>query len=139
MAPTQALETTGPHKKVKIFNDKTDNQAVIERRLVGQLGDNFSKAQLIELSRNSYLISNQVRLPILGQQIRPIMRDKDNFIDRKGYVLMKDSEFFSSSGRRIDHLYKGQLIDNETLKKYVLDPRMQRPLQLSTNSIQQRL
>ena len=62
------LETSMPHKPVKVFNDKAENQAVIERRLVGQLGDHFQDAQLIELSRNSYLISNRVRLPILGQQ-----------------------------------------------------------------------
>jgi hypothetical protein len=59
-------ETVEPHQQVKVFNDKADNQAVIERRLVGQLGDHFQHAQLIELSRNSYLISNSVRLPIVG-------------------------------------------------------------------------
>jgi hypothetical protein len=36
--------TAAPHRPVKVFNDKTDNQAVIERRLVGQLGDHFQNA-----------------------------------------------------------------------------------------------
>jgi len=38
------METVQPHKPVKVFNDKADNQAVIERRLVGQLGDHFENA-----------------------------------------------------------------------------------------------
>ena len=28
-------DTVAPHKPVKVFNDKAENQAVIERRLVG--------------------------------------------------------------------------------------------------------
>lgn len=44
MGTTRANETVAPHKQVKVFNDKTENQAVIERRLVGQLGDHFAQA-----------------------------------------------------------------------------------------------
>jgi hypothetical protein len=31
----KVMQTVQPHKPVKVFNDKADNQAVIERRLVG--------------------------------------------------------------------------------------------------------
>lgn len=52
------LNTATRHVPVNVFNDKTENQGVIEKRLVGQLGDRYKHAQLLELSRNNYLISN---------------------------------------------------------------------------------
>lgn len=74
-----------------IFQDKTENQEVIERRLVGQLGDRYTNAHLLELSRNNYLISNRVRLPVFGQAANLIERDKDS-IGRVNFVKMKDEE-----------------------------------------------
>lgn len=41
IAGKKAQETVAPHKPVKVYNDKSDNQTVIERRLIGQLGDPF--------------------------------------------------------------------------------------------------
>lgn len=55
-------------RKLKVFSDKISNQEVIEKRLVGQLGDRFQHAQLVEIYRNSYLISNRVKLPIFGRK-----------------------------------------------------------------------
>lgn len=101
-----AQSTAPPHKQIKVFNDKADNQAVIEKRLIGQLGEPFQHAQLIELSRNSYLISNQVRLPILGQQ-QPIHERTKESISRKGFQEMKDTEFYNS--RRLHEPYLSNL------------------------------
>lgn len=57
-AAKMTLNTATRHVPVNVFNDKTENQGVIEKRLVGQLGDRYKHAQLLELSRNNYLISN---------------------------------------------------------------------------------
>lgn len=35
IAGKKALDTVAAHKPVKVYNDKSDNQAVIERRLIG--------------------------------------------------------------------------------------------------------
>ena len=81
---TNANSTAAPKRQVKVFNDKPDIMGVIERRLIGQLGDPFQHAQLIELSRNSYLISNKVRLPVLGQQ-KPLHEPTKDNVSRKGF------------------------------------------------------
>lgn len=117
-----------PHRPVKVYNDKAENQAVIERRLVGQLGDHFQDAQLIELSRNSYLIQNRVRLPILGQQ-QPLHERNKETISRKGFQQMKDLDFYSS--RRLNEPYVSNLMD-ANLQKYVLDPRMRGIVETTT-------
>lgn len=68
---------------------------MIERRLVGQLGDRYTNAHLLELSRNNYLISNRVRLPVFGQAANLIERNKDT-VGREGFVRMKDAEYYFS-------------------------------------------
>jgi len=39
-----ALNTVAKYVPVNVFNDKTENQGVIEKRLVGQLGDRYKNA-----------------------------------------------------------------------------------------------
>ena len=73
------MDNAAPKKQpVQIFNDKATNQEVIERRLVGQLGDRFQHANLIELSRQSYLISNKVRMPIFGKKANLVERTDES-------------------------------------------------------------
>lgn len=61
------LTTKTRRGPLKITNTKEQKQDEIERQLVGQLGDRFKHARLLEVSENSYLISHGVRLPIFGQ------------------------------------------------------------------------
>ncbi len=104
---------------VNVYNDKTETQGVIEKRLVGQLGDRFENAKLLELSRNNYLISNDIRLPVLGVPAPIAVRDKEN-VTTKAYIKMKDNEFYIS--RRLVDPYVSNLT-NTNLQKYVLDPQ----------------
>ena len=66
-----ARETGTLPKKttLNITNHKAADQEVIEKRLVSQLGERYVHANLVELRPNSYLISQQVRLPVFGQSI----------------------------------------------------------------------
>ena len=75
---------------------------MIEKRLVAQLGDRYEHAELIEISRDSYLISNKVRLPIFGRKEKIVERTRDS-ISKKGYLLKASHQF-------------------STAHKYVLDP-----------------
>lgn len=115
-----ARESAALPKKpaLQIFNDKTANQQVIEKRLVGQLGERFVHADLIEINRNSYLISNRVRMPVFGRSVKPIERTEES-ISRKGYLLMKDSEFYTSSRVFTNQVFG---VSNALQHKYVLDP-----------------
>jgi hypothetical protein len=79
------METSAPFRPVKVFNNKSENQGVIEKRLVGQLGEPFQHAHLIELSRHSYLISNYVKMPILGVKHQIHERNKES-LSRKGFI-----------------------------------------------------
>ena len=118
--PPQFFRETIPKKTpVQIFNDKPATQQVIEKRLVGQLGDRYEHAQLIEISRNSYLISNKVRLPVFGRSEPIIERTKES-ISNKGYLLMKDSEFYTNS--RILAPGQNLNINQGIAHKYILDP-----------------
>ena len=92
-----ARETATLPKKASltITNHKAADQEVIEKRLVSQLGDRYTHANLVELRPNSYLISQHVRLPVFGQSINLIERN-DETISRKGFLAMKDQEFFKS-------------------------------------------
>ena len=63
--------------------------------MVGQLGERYENAKLLELSRNNYLISNDIRLPVLGHALPLTVRDKET-VTTKGYIKMKDNEFFIS-------------------------------------------
>lgn len=102
---------------VRIANDKAENQQLIEKRLIGQLGERFQHAQLIELSRQSYLISNSVRLPIFGRKANIMERTDDN-VSKKNYLLMKDGEFYANP-----RLLGQAGYNNPANHKYVLDPR----------------
>ena len=101
-----------------ITNHKAADQQVIEKRLVSQLGDRYVHANLIELRPNSYLISQNVRLPIFGRSVKPIERT-DESMSRKGYHMMKDREFISST-RVFGNQDFG--FTNAQHHKYVLDP-----------------
>lgn len=114
-----ANATAPKHMPAQVFNDKADNQGAIERRLVGQLGDRYKHAELLELSRNNYLISHRVRLPVLGRSCMLIEPSKEN-LARTGYQRMKDVEFYSS--RRLANPTMSNLT-NVSLQRYVLDPR----------------
>lgn len=60
MPQVTMARTTGtlPRKPtLQITNHKAADQEVIEKRLVGQLGDRYVHANLVELRPNSYLIS----------------------------------------------------------------------------------
>ena len=72
-------------------NNKGDDQKVIEKRLVQQLGDQYAHAELIEISRGSYLIQNNVRLPIYGRSPPRLERNKQS-ISKRGYLVMRDKE-----------------------------------------------
>ena len=85
---------------------------------MGQLGDRYEHAVLLELSRNNYLISNEVRLPVLGVAAPLTVRDKDS-ITTKAFIKMKDNEFYIS--RKLVNPYGSNLL-NTNLQKYVLDP-----------------
>lgn len=90
---------------------------MIEKRLIGQLGERFQHATLIELSRQSYLILNNVRIPIFGRKANIIERTPES-ISKKSYLLMKDSEFYTN--QRI----LGQTgYTNLANHRYVLDTR----------------
>ena len=63
---------------------------MIEKRLVGQLGDRYQNAELLELSRNNYLIANKVRLPVLGKPLNILARNKET-LSKNGFLRMKDT------------------------------------------------
>lgn len=72
---------------------------------------------MIELSRQSYLISNRVRLPIFGRKANIMERTEDN-TSKKNYLLMKDGEFYANP-----RLLGQAGYTNPGNHKYVLDPR----------------
>ena len=77
---------------------------MIEKRLVSQLGDRFTHANLIELRPNSYLISQKVRLPVFGQKVQPVERT-DETMSRAGFLKMKDQEFYASGRAFGNHVF----------------------------------
>lgn len=68
--------------KKDAHNERAQRQDEIERRLVGQLGDRFRDAQLLEVSEGSYLIRNRVKLPIFGKKLHAIILTKKDNIDK---------------------------------------------------------
>ena len=104
---------------MKIFSDKTYNQDVIQKRLVGQLGERFEHAQLIELQRGAYLISNRVRLPVFGKKA-PILERTDENMTREGFRAVKEAEHlaWSDAARGALGLHTNLAVSY----KYVLDP-----------------
>jgi len=69
-------------------NERAQRQDEIERRLVGQLGERFKDAKLLEVSEGSYLIQNRVKLPIFGRRIERTIRTKSS-IDKRSFLLSK--------------------------------------------------
>ena len=110
--------TLPKQRTLQITNHKASDQQVIEKRLVSQLGERFTHANLIELRPNSYLISQQVRLPVLGRSANLIERSKET-MSRKDFLMMKDNEFYTQ-----EKSYNGQFfgLNNATLHMYKLDP-----------------
>ena len=86
---TMVARTFEVHKTA--HNERAQRQDEIERRLVGQLGERYRDARLVEVSEGSYLIQNRIRLPIFGKNIAPIKRNKDNIL-KKTYLLEKQSD-----------------------------------------------
>ena len=74
--PTSQKNAQGLFKDA--HNERAQRQDEIERRLVGQLGDRFKDAKLMEVSEGSYLIQNRVKLPIRGLPMRLLSRTKAN-------------------------------------------------------------
>ena len=64
------------------------------------------------------LISNRVRMPVFGRSVKPIERTEES-ISRKGYLLMKDSEIYTSSRVFTNQVFG---VSNALQHKYVLDP-----------------
>ena len=50
--------------------------------VIGQLGDRYKDAQLLEVSEGSYLIRNRIKLPIFGRKMEKILLTKDYNIDK---------------------------------------------------------
>jgi len=69
-------------QKKDAHNERAQRQDEIERRLVGQLGDRYKDAQLLEVSEGSYLIRNRIKLPIFGRKMEKILLTKDYNIDK---------------------------------------------------------
>ena len=69
-------------------NERAQRQDEIEKRLVGQLGERYKDAVLLEVSEGSYLIQNRVKMPIFGRAIHPIIRTKSS-ISKRAYLLTK--------------------------------------------------
>ena len=59
------------------------------------MGDRFKNARVLEVSENSYLISNEVRLPILGKGYALLERSK-SMITKKAYLLGLHPEYASN-------------------------------------------
>jgi hypothetical protein len=59
-----------------------------------------------------------VRLPVFGSSIKPVERTDEN-VSRKGFLLMKDKEFYTST-----RVFGSQVfgVTNAQEHKYVLDP-----------------
>eukprot|EP00347_Sterkiella_histriomuscorum_P022188 403331364 len=89
----------GPGQTLKIQNTKEFRQNEIERHLLGQLGDRFKHAKLMEISENSYLISADIRLPIFGRPFQLIERTKTS-ISKRGYLLKMHPEYTSQNRRK---------------------------------------
>ena len=83
---------------VKIFNDRENKQNEVERQVMGQFGDRFKHAKLLEISENSYLISHSIRLPILGKAHSIIERTKSS-ISKRAYLLKYHPEYTNKSKR----------------------------------------
>jgi hypothetical protein len=62
------------------------------------LGDRFKHAKLLEISENSYLISNNVRLPIFGKQYSIFERTKSS-ISKRAYLLKYQNEYTNKTKR----------------------------------------
>ena len=110
--------TLPKQRTLQITNHKASDQQVIEKRLVSQLGDRYTHASLIELRPNSYLISQHVRLPVIGRPAMLIERSKET-MSKKDFLMMKDNEFYAQ-----EKSYTGQFfgLNNATAHKYKLDP-----------------
>jgi len=81
-----AKNSDGTHKDA--YNERAQRQDEIEKRLVGQLGDRFKDAVLLEVSEGSYLIQNRVKMPIFGRSVHPLIRTKSS-ISKRAYLLTK--------------------------------------------------
>lgn len=69
--------------------------------MVGQLGERFMHAKLLEVSENSYLITTDVRLPVFGKTLSLVERTKSS-ISKRGY-LIKQPEYTNRAARRKAH------------------------------------
>lgn len=76
-------------KKLDAHNERAQRQDELERRLVAQLGERYKHAKLLEVSEGSYLIQNQIKLPVFGKTINPHHRTKDSISKNKFLRSMK--------------------------------------------------
>lgn len=63
------------------------------------MGERFRHAKLLEVSENSYLITTDVRLPILGQSKDLVERTKTS-ISKRGYLLKQHPEYTNQAKRK---------------------------------------
>ena len=110
-ALTQGGTTTNKFKegwKQDAHNERAQRQDEIERRLVGQLGDRFKNAQLLEVSEGSYLIKNRIRMPIIGLRVNPILRTKSS-ISKRDYLL--SSKIYAQTSQKAYVMDKNLIYD----------------------------
>lgn len=59
-----------------------------------QLGERYKNAKLLEVNENSYLIAQDIRLPVIGKQTFIHERNKFN-ISKKAYLLKVHPEYIN--------------------------------------------
>lgn len=104
-------------------NERAQRQDEIERRLVGQLGERFKDAKLLEVSEGSYLIQNRVKLPIFGRRIERTIRTKSS-IDKRSFLLSKQYP---------EQIYKKYVMEQKTTTRDAGHSLQQMPVE-GTNS-----
>jgi hypothetical protein len=89
-AVTKTKKTQG--LSAALSNNREAKQSEIESFLLGQLGDRFKHAKLLEVSEGSYLITMDVRLPVFGKALNIEKRDMKSILrDKAGYLLKRDA------------------------------------------------
>ena len=97
MSRTKKGATLGPGAS----NNRDSKQSEIEKYLLGQLGDRFKHAKLLEVSEGSYLITMDVRLPVFGKALTLANRDKKSILNQ-GYLLTQNAQKYTSQRNRVD-------------------------------------
>ena len=79
-SPGRSSIEGGSHFRSKI-SKITRRQDLIEEHVIESLPEQYKQARLIEITENSYLISNDVRLPVFGRALKMFHRDKSQLMN----------------------------------------------------------